>query len=142
MKKLSLLCMVAMITFFVLTVYARAGTLTVEVSDIKQIKGLISAGLYANKKGFPDKGREFKGTMVEVTDKSVTCIFLDVPDGVYAVAVFHDINSNAKLDKNFLGIPSEGYAFSNNVSAIGIPAYKDATFNFSGNMTIKIKMIY
>ena len=142
MKQMRLSFMVTIITFFVSVVYAQSGTLTVEVSDIDEVKGLLSVGLYANKKNFPDKGRELKGTMVKITGKTVTARLFDVPAGVYAVAVFHDSNSNTELDKNFLNIPSEGYAFSNNVSAIGIPAYKDASFKFSGDMTIKINMIY
>jgi len=34
--------------------------------------------------------------------------------GKYAVSVFHDENSNGKLDTNFLGIPREGVGASNN----------------------------
>jgi len=41
----------------------------------------------------------------------------DLPHGQYAIAVYHDVNGNGKLDKNLLGIPSEPYAFSNNPRA-------------------------
>ena len=142
MKKVVLSLIVAVVIFLVSAVYAQAGTVTVEVSDIKEIKGLISVGLYSGEKGFPDKGKEYKGKDVEVTAGTVACTFEDVPDGTFAVAVFHDSNSNGKLDKNFLGIPKEGYAFSNNASAIGTPAFKDASFEFTGSKTIKIKMEY
>ena len=142
MKKVVLSLITAVVIFLVSAVYAQAGTVTVEVSDIKEIKGLISVGLYSGEKGFPDKGKEYKGKDVEVTAGTVACTFEDVPDGTFAVAVFHDSNSNGKLDKNFLGIPKEGYAFSNNASAIGAPAFKDASFEFTGSKTIKIKMEY
>ena len=46
---------------------------------------------------------------------SAICQFNDIPPGTYAIAVFHDENANGKLDKNFLGIPCEGYGASNNV---------------------------
>jgi uncharacterized protein (DUF2141 family) len=55
---------------------------------------------------------------------------LEVPPGTYAVNGFHDENSNGQFDTNFLGIPGEGYFFSNDVrpflSAPGFDAVKFA----------------
>jgi len=45
---------------------------------------------------------------------SAQVAFTDLHDGVYAVSVFHDENENQKLDKDFVGIPKEGYGASNN----------------------------
>jgi len=142
MKKVVLSFIVTIVTILLVAVYAQAGTLTVEVSGIKETKGMISVGLYSDKEGFPDKGKEYKGKDVEVTAGTVACTFKNIPDGTYAVAIFHDSNSNGKLDKNFLGIPKEDYAFSNNPSVIGTPAFKDASFEFTGSKAIKIKMEY
>ena len=63
---------------------------------------------------FPGKGEVFAGAVVKVTDNTLSYTFKDIPFGIYAVAIYHDINSNGKLDRNSLGIPTEGYAFSNN----------------------------
>ncbi len=144
MKKFSLPLIVSIFVIFVSVAYAQTGTVIVEISDINDPKGLMSIGLYSNKKGFPDKGKEYKGKDVEVTGQTLVYTFEDVPIGTYAIAIFHDTNSNGKLDKNFLGIPKEGYAFSNNVFGIlGLPPkFKDASFKYSGNKTIKIKMEY
>ena len=144
MKKVVLSFIVTIVTILLVAVYAQAGTLTVEVSGIKETKGMISVGLYSDKEGFPDKGKEYKGKDVEVTDQTIVYTFKDVPFGTYAIAIFHDTNSNTKLDKNFLGIPKEGYAFSNNVfGALGLPpSFKDASFKVAGNKTVKIKMEY
>ena len=38
----------------------------------------------------------------------------NLPAGNYAVQVMHDENENNKLDTNFMGMPIEGYGFSNN----------------------------
>ena len=57
----------------------------------------------------------------------------------------HDENGNGKMDSNFLGIPLEGYATSNNVphSMIGPPRYKDAEFEIRETPAIvQIKMLY
>ena len=144
MKKICLPLIVAVFTFFVSMAYAQTGTIHVEISGINDIKGLVSIGLYSDENGFPDKGKEYKGKEVKVTGKTVVHTFKDVPFGTYAIAIFHDTNSNTKLDKNFLGIPKEGYAFSNNVfGALGLPpGFKDASFKLAGNKTVKIKMEY
>ncbi len=144
MKKIGLPTIVAVFTFFVSIAYAQTGTIYVKISGIKDIKGLMSIGLYSDEKRFPDKGKEYKGIDVKVTDQTVVYTFKDVPFGTYAIAIFHDTNSNTKLDKNFLGIPKEGYAFSKNVfGALGLPpSFKNASFNLSGNKTVKIKMEY
>jgi uncharacterized protein (DUF2141 family) len=50
----------------------------------------------------------------------------------YAVRVFHDENKNEELDTNFLGIPTEDYGYSNNVSAwFGPPSWERAKFLFN-----------
>jgi uncharacterized protein (DUF2141 family) len=40
---------------------------------------------------------------------------LALPPGNYAIAVLDDENRNGAMDSNWLGIPQEGFAFSNNV---------------------------
>ncbi len=143
MKKFRLSLIVISLTLFVSIAYAQTGTIYVEISGIKDPKGLMSIGLYSNEKGFPDKGKEYKGTDVKVTGQTAVYTFKDVSFGTYAISIFHDTNSNGKLDKNFLGIPKEGYAFSNNVfGTFGPPDFKDASFEFDGNKTVKIKMGY
>ena len=141
MKKISLSILVTILTLSVSITYALAGTVYVEISEIKEIKGKISIGLYSIAENFPTSGKEFKGKFVDVTGTTVIHTFKDVPSGVYAVAIYHDSNSNGKLDKNFLGIPKEDYAFSNNASgAFGPPDFKDAAFKLDGSKTVKIKL--
>jgi len=142
MKKLYLPLIMSVICF-VSMAYAQTGTINVEISGIEDPKGMMSIGLYSDEKGFPDDGKEYKGTDVDVTGQTVVYTFKDVPFGTYAIAIFHDTNSNGKLDKNFLGIPKEGYAFSNNVfGTFGPPDFKDTSFELAGSKTIKIDMRY
>lgn len=143
MKNFYLPLILSVFAFFVSMAYAQTGTISVEISGIDETKGLMSIGLYSDEKGFPDDGKEYKGTDVNVTGQTVVYTFKEVPFGTYAIAIFHDTNSNGKLDKNFLGIPKEGYAFSNNVfGTFGPPDFKDTSFELSGSKTIKIEMRY
>jgi uncharacterized protein (DUF2141 family) len=70
----------------------------------------------------------------------VTLKFADLPDGKYAVQVMHDQNDNNKLDTNFLGIPSEGYGFSNNPKVMRRAHFDEALFEVVGNVTISINL--
>jgi uncharacterized protein (DUF2141 family) len=57
------------------------------------------------------------------------CEFVGVASERYAVSVFHDENSNGKLDRNLLGIPREGVGASNNaVGHFGPLKFDDAAF--------------
>jgi uncharacterized protein (DUF2141 family) len=69
-----------------------------------------------------------------VDSQTVTWRINDVPYGDYGVAVFHDENSNGKMDKNVLGIPLESYGFSNNVRiTFGPPKWEEAKFTVKGS---------
>lgn len=61
------------------------------------------------------------------------CDFAQIAPGTYALAVIHDENLNGKLDANWLGIPSEGYGFSNDArAALGPPSFSAASFAYDG----------
>lgn len=51
------------------------------------------------------------------------CVFLPKP-GVYAFALYHDENANGKIDRSGLGLPQEGWGFSNNPATLfGLPSF-------------------
>ncbi|RLC15305.1 MAG: hypothetical protein DRI24_11335, partial [Deltaproteobacteria bacterium] len=86
MKKLYLPLIMSVFVCFVSMAYAQTGMINVEISGIEDPKGLMSIGLYSDEKGFPDDGKEYKGTDVEVTGQTVVYTFKDVPFGTYAIA--------------------------------------------------------
>jgi uncharacterized protein (DUF2141 family) len=52
---------------------------------------------------------------------------------MYVIIVIHHKNMNGKLDTNWLGIPKEGYGFSNDVKALlGAPPFSAASFRYDG----------
>ena len=57
----------------------------------------------------------------------------------------HDENDNKKLDKNFVGVPLEGYGVSNNIRhMMSAPEFKESSFQVNGEVdkNIKIRMGY
>lgn len=82
--------------------------------------------------------------MVAVTGKDVERTVMNLPPGRYALALYHDMNDNWKLDKNFVGYPKEPYGFSNNYRPVfSGPDFEDCVFEVkeSGNAYPKIKLL-
>jgi uncharacterized protein (DUF2141 family) len=117
-------------------------TLVVNIKNIKNKNGDILIGLYDSTSNFPRKVAT--GKVVKVTDSEMEVSFSDIKPGNYAVSVLHDENQNKDLDTNKLGIPKEGYGFSNNVmGVVGPPSYRKARFHVPrGDSAITIKMKY
>lgn len=121
----------------------KLGSLTVRISGIEDFKGKLMIGLYDDPAKFPNDKGEARGGSVRVTGPEHSYTFKNVPYGSYAIAVLHDSNENGEMDVNWLGIPKEGYAFSNNATAMfSAPDFKDARFVVNGDVTIKITMTY
>jgi len=121
--------------------------LKVQVTGARNAKGTIRAALFRGEKGFPsDASQAVRTQAAEIDGKTMTAqfVFADLPEGVYAVSVFHDENSNQKFDKNLMGIPKEGYGASNNPKKrMGPPGFEEAKFALSGTgQSLEIKLIY
>lgn len=74
--------------------------------------------------------------------KEVLITVDDLPEGRYAAKAFHDVNGNGKMDLNWMGIPKEPYAFSNDaMGSMGPPRYEQAAFTVGkGPNAIRFRM--
>lgn len=123
---------------------AQSGSVVVEIKGIKNTQGSIAIGLYNQAKGFAEYGKRYKGVYVKASKTGVKYSFKDIPVGTYAIAVFHDENNNKEVDKNWFGVPTESYGFSQNkYSSFGSPDFEEVSFVISSNqsksLTIKLK---
>jgi uncharacterized protein (DUF2141 family) len=116
----------------------------VQVTGISSQKGEIFAALYSSEKGFPsDAARAFKTAKAMPSEGKATLNFTQIPEGTYAIALFHDNNGDGKLNTNFLGIPKEGYGVSNNVrNLFSAPGFDESSFKVGKSavkLTIKVQ---
>jgi uncharacterized protein (DUF2141 family) len=112
---------------------------TVTVNDLDSNDGKVFIALYASEADFLENS--YQGTTSIITDKTCKVVFTDIPQGVYAVSIFHDENDNGKMDTNFMGIPKEDYGCSNDASGfMGPPKWKDAKFDLNQNLEIAINL--
>lgn len=115
----------------------------VRASTFRSAKGSLRCRLYSRPEGFPGKRPYDAERSVAVTGKAMTCVFNDVADGTYAVALFHDENDDGKLETNFLGIPREGVGVSNNkIRSLGPPRWEDAKFAVKGDVDLDVTLHY
>lgn len=103
----------------------------VKVTNIREPKGNILIALFNNEGDFLEKAVQSK--TIKADGKTVTILFENLAAGDYAVSVIHDENGNGELDKNFMGIPREGFAFGNNsMGTFGPPAFEKAKVTLDG----------
>ncbi len=133
-----------LITFFFLIFnfsVVFSGELLIIIKNVKNINGFMHIALYDTKKSFPKKDGKFLGLKKNtelVVNEGVK--IKNLKNGNYAVAVFHDENSNNKFD-SILGIPLEGYGFSNNPTIyLTVPTFEEAKFLLHNEETKKIEI--
>jgi uncharacterized protein (DUF2141 family) len=108
-----------------------AATLRLEVASFRNAKGTLNCRLFTDAASFPD-GEGVRTVRAPIDGTQAACVFEGLAPGAYAVAVVHDENGNGRLDKNFVGIPSEGYGVSNNRTyAMASPKWDESRFTLA-----------
>ena len=114
----------------------------VEIVGLRDARGLVRLCLTSDPKDFPNCKSNALNATIKASMTPLRYEFRSVPVGTYAVAVFHDANSNGKLD-TALGIPKEGYAFSRNPKMRArAPRFNEASFESNGQPLAPLKMKY
>jgi len=118
----------------------------VKVLNIRNSTGTVACALFESSAGFPAEylGSAINIMVIKIRHTQARCDFEDIAPGTYALAVVHDENMNGKLDNNWLGIPTEGYGFSNDATALlGAPSFSAASFLYNGqNLDLTISLHY
>lgn len=107
----------------------------VRILDIRNSQGTVACALFESPEGFPIEFLHSATNVVimKIRKSQARCDFEDIPAGTYAIAVVHDENMNGKLDTGFLGVPKEGYGFSNDARALlGAPSFAAAAMKYDG----------
>ena len=121
------------------------GSITFVVGGLKSDDGAVLVSLFDNGKHFPKQSSKAVGKGRSIIQGGIaTVTFSDLPAGTYAAALLHDENNNREMDYNLLGIPSEGYGFSNNAKAsFGPPSFRHAAMRLDReHLRTTIKIIY
>ena len=127
----------------------RAGELVLTVSNIHE-PGTLFVTLYHDAQTFDEdmvntrtpveKSGVHSVTRESTTDR-VARLVITVPDGMIAIAIFHDTNGNDAIDEGLLGIPREQYGFGNNARPLfRAPSYRASSIMIEGRTAHSIKL--
>lgn len=126
-----------------LSVYGSTKTafFTLTITGIQKAEGEVRVAMFDSKEKYT---QDPLYAVVLPVDSTVVEWRVDVlPYGEYAIAIYHDKNTNGKLDTNFLGIPKERYGFSNNARGrFGPASWEAARFQVvdsAQNLTVHIR---
>jgi uncharacterized protein (DUF2141 family) len=119
--------------------------LTVQVTGVRAAKGEMAITLYPDdpKRFLAPRSKMARVRAVAQAPMTTACFWLPDP-GYYAVSVYHDENANHDFDRTLVGLPAEGFAFSNNPpTPTALPPFKAVRFKAGEDETrIKVKLRY
>ena len=105
---------------------------TVVVSDLASTQALVKLNFYNAPEKFLKDGQMAIRLFIKPEGRKEITVPVELTPGEWAVALTQDLNNNDKLDKNFLGIPTEPFAFSNNVKPrFAAPKFDECKFTVS-----------
>lgn len=121
---------------------ASKNILVVSIQNINSSKGNIHVALYDAKDRFLKE--HYLSKTISADKGAVHIFFENLPPGEYALGVIHDSNENGVLDTNLLGIPKEGFGFSNGARGkFGPPPFDKVRFTWCGEReTVIVRLTY
>jgi uncharacterized protein (DUF2141 family) len=136
---------IAAVLLFCSSFSTKQNSLQIQVTGARNIKGHVLVSLFNSSDGFPDKdSKAIKKLQLKVSGNTATGSFGAMPAGDYAVAILHDENNDLKMNTNWVGLPKEGFGFSNNAMGMfGPPSFSKAKVVYGGGAyTLQVKLKY
>lgn len=117
-----------------------------EITNLKSSDGSILISIYNDKKSFDD-GIPSSHKVIPKKTKMTKGNFMaqfSIPPGVYGLVFVDDEDNNGKMTNRLIGIPKEGYGFSNfYLSGFKKPKFSDFSFTLKENFeTMKVRLRY
>lgn len=109
----------------------------VELANVTSEDGKLFVSVYNSEKCFNKKDPCY--TTIIIPSKNKTEFEVELPDGDYLFAIFHDINNNGKLDEGMFGMPKEPVAM-NNYNGKSIPKFSKLKVSISNNSVLPMEL--
>jgi uncharacterized protein (DUF2141 family) len=119
--------------------------LYVNVDNVRSSQGLIAVTLYPDDSSrfLARRGSLYVGRVPARQGRTRVCIHLP-STGTWALGVYHDADSNRTITRTSVGLPAEGFGFTNNPRVIfGIPSFRSVRMSVPRtNMQTTIRLRY
>ncbi len=133
MLKISLLFICSLILWS----FQKPSSLKIVINNLNNSKGQVVLDLQDENKN------SIKAVFQDIKDNSCIINIKDLRPGKYTFRYFHDENSNKKLDTSWIGMPKEGFGFSNNAKGkFGPPSHKKTIFELKSDTTLNCEVMY
>lgn len=110
----------------------------VVINGMRSEKGKLVLAIFKDQEGFKNR-KPIKRVELNKSELEGNEIVLKLNPGTYGFSVLDDENENNKMDYNFIGIPKEGFGFSNYYhKGLSKPHFDKFKFEIINN---KIKLI-
>ena len=119
---------------------AQAADIQLEVNSITDQSGTLYWSIYDSENSYTTESNAVVAGQSKVITNTFSITLHGLPHGNYAVKLFHDANDNGKMDTNLVGLPQEGYGFSNNGGSFGPASYSEAKVEVKDNVLISIRL--
>lgn len=135
------LFLATLLGFALAAVPASAATLTVEVDGVRSAGGRLHVSVQTREQFMRAEG--VAGGVVETPRAGTHRFTYEVPEGQYAVSVWHDDNGNGAFDSDDRHLPLDGWAMVNGDRIRAEPTFDEVkTVVGAGPATVRLSMIY
>ncbi len=146
MKKTTACCINLFIglLFILFASYTKAQETQIKVTDIRSGKGNIILNVFKDNDSY-DKNQSYKKFTFDKKAllNGTLNVHINIEPGVYGITMIDDENEDGKINKNFVGIPKEGFGFSNFLmTKMKKPSFDDFKVDLKSikhQVTIKVK---
>lgn len=126
-----ILLILVLLSNFVISSVAQL-SLRVEIENLSNNTGKVLLEL------LDDKEERVRALSEIIENNKCIIVISDLKPGKYAFKYFHDENENEELDMNWIGMPTEGFGFSNNAKIkFGPPSLDEMIFELKENTKVE-----
>ncbi len=125
--------------------FAQDVTFDIEITNLRNKDGNVLISVYKDQQSFDDEKPAFTKKIVkkDLINNGVIKAKLSLPEGTYALAMLDDENLNGEMDSNWIGMPKEGFGFSNYIfEKLRKPTFEEFRVALNSNtpkVTFKVK---
>lgn len=119
-----------------------AETIAFVVHGLRTNTGIVRGGIYASRDVWTTVGGQVAVCTARPSGGTARCLITPPGPGRYAFAFYHDADGDNELDTDAIGIPQEGYGFSNDVRpGLGAPSFESAAFEVAAGAAYEARVV-
>lgn len=133
-----------LLTIFFSPISAFGQKVNVTVTNIRSEKGNLVLHVFKDQQSFKDSKplKKVKYTKTALANGTVK-FTITLEPGTFGLSIMDDENNNSKMDYNMIGMPKEGFGFSDYYhTSMTRPTFSDFKFDLKGDKNVIMKMRY